>query len=364
MKYSHARFSLHDEVLSILYVTMLQTVLKEEGYCLRGFNGSTQKLFNHRKRISPAEYLAILEQSLQPTAATGLGFQYGKLLNLAGAGTVGQLLMSCNNIEQAIEHFMEFFPLLSLSMQFNLSWNGDICTIEVDRICKQEVSKPTQWLLTESLFYCWLHQTRFMTGKPLRYHRASFKYAKPPHWKMYESMFGCEVEFDAPSNSISIDREFFKSKITTANEPVRNIKERHCREVLVHWQSRFSICEQINTTLAKTLPDIPSLEAMAQQLNLSKSSLYRKLRDNGNNYQTIVDKFRRSQAIMYLSDTELTICEIAEQLGFSDASNFRRAFKKWTGYKPSELREGSVALPVSANLVTDSAEFARLKPAK
>ena len=342
MKYANARFSLHDDVLSVLYVSMLETVLKSEGYCLQGFTGSPQKLVDHRKRISPAEYINIVEQSLKPTAATGLGFHYGKLLDMAGAGTVGQLIMSCDTIEHAFGHFLKYFPLLSLSMQFDVSWQGDICTVEVDRICKQEVSKQTQWFLTESLFYSWLNQARFLTGKPLRYQQMRCKYSKPPHWRLYESMLGCEVEFDAPCNSASADRDFFKSKILTANEPVRRIKERHCREVLLRWQSLFSIHEQINTTLTRTLPNIPSLEQMAEQLNLSRSSLYRKLREANSNYQSIVDNFRRDQAVLYLSDTRLTICEIAEQLGFSDASNFRRAFKKWTGYKPSELRDKDI----------------------
>lgn len=342
MKYTNARFSMHDEVISVLYVLMLQSVLKKEGYVLQGYDGSPQRLVNYRRRISPADYITIVEKSLQPTTPSGLGFHYGKLLNMAGAGTVGQLLMSCETIEQAIEMFLKYFPLLSLSMEFDLSWDGDICTAEVGRVFKQEVSKPCQWFLIESLFYCWLYQGRFLTGKPLRYTHVSCKYAKPPHWRMYESMFGCEVEFDAPCNSVSFDREFFKSKIITANEPVRLIKENHCHEVLLRWQSRFSIREQIYTILTHTLPNIPSLEQMAQKLNLSRSSLYRKLRDSDCNYQSIVDHFRRDQAVLYLSDTQLTVCDIAERLGFSDASNFRRAFKKWTGYKPSALREGEI----------------------
>lgn len=352
MIHTNARFSLHDNVLTVLYVSLLQTVLNAEGYTLRGYSGSPQQLQDPRKRISPEQYLSILEQSLKPTAAIGLGFNYGKMLDMAGAGTVGQLFMSCANLEEAFQNFLKYYPLLSLSMQFDVSWQGDLCTVEVDRICNdRDVSRPVQWLLTESLFYCWINQCRWLSGKPLNYRRATFTYPRPPHARLYETLLGCEIEFDAPVNSITVDRDFFSHKISTANHSVQVLKERHCREVLMRWQSMFSIREQINTTLTQALPNIPSLEAMADHLNLSRSSLYRKLRDAECSYQALVDNFRRDQAVYYLKNTDVTICEIAEQLGFSDASNFRRAFKKWTGYKPSDLRRDTAESCIAVNSI-------------
>ena len=35
--------------------------------------------------------------------------------------------------------------------------------------------------------------------------------------------------------------------------------------------------------------------------------------------------------------------EIAERVGFSESSHFRKAFRKWTGHVPSHFREGSPA---------------------
>ena len=77
---------------------------------------------------------------------------------------------------------------------------------------------------------------------------------------------------------------------------------------------------------------------MAEELNMSRSTLYRRLQDEDYCYQTIIADFRRDQAMQHLKQTDLTICEIAEKLGFSDDSNFRRAFKKWTGTSPAESR--------------------------
>lgn len=58
----------------------------------------------------------------------------------------------------------------------------------------------------------------------------------------------------------------------------------------------------------------------------------------GSGYQDILDDVRRSLAEEFLRNTGLSIEEIAARTGFSDASNFRKAFRKWTGELPAEYR--------------------------
>ena len=48
---------------------------------------------------------------------------------------------------------------------------------------------------------------------------------------------------------------------------------------------------------------------------------------------------RRDAAIEYLARPDMTLLDIADQLGFSEASTFHRAFKKWTGVAPGAYRQ-------------------------
>lgn len=339
MKIISGKFSPHDKVMSILYVSLLKTTLESKGYALLGFDGSDHDLSDYRQRISTSDYLAILEQSLKPTVASGLGFQYGELFDMAAAGTLGQLIMSCSNVEHAFEKILRYFPLLSLSFQLDITRDKDSCRVEIDTLGTPEMSNPVKWFLIESLFYCLLKQARFLSNKPLVYQHAAVTYKRPPHWKMYQTMLGCEVEFGASAPSITVDRDYMSSTITTSNEAVLEMKERQCRETMQKSKSQYSITERIHAILMRTLPNLPSLESMAAELNMSRSTLHRRLQNEDYGYQAIIAEFRRDQAVNYLKNTDLTIYEIAEKLGFSDDSNFRRAFKKWTGTSPSELRE-------------------------
>jgi AraC-like DNA-binding protein len=55
-------------------------------------------------------------------------------------------------------------------------------------------------------------------------------------------------------------------------------------------------------------------------------------------FSGLKDELRRDIAIYHLGRADLSLQEIAEQLGFSEPSAFHRAFKKWTGLTPGAYR--------------------------
>jgi AraC-like DNA-binding protein len=62
-------------------------------------------------------------------------------------------------------------------------------------------------------------------------------------------------------------------------------------------------------------------------------------------FRKLVDELRMHVALKYLRDSDLTIADIAHSLGFSEAANFRHAFRRWTQRAPldfrNSLREGA-----------------------
>lgn len=110
------------------------------------------------------------------------------------------------------------------------------------------------------------------------------------------------------------------------------------RHLLTPVLARSPISFQVEHTLSnsETLPDA---EHICQQLNISRGTLHRGLKAGGTHFQQLLQNEKRQRATYWLSIEQVTIEEVAARLGYSDASNFRRAFKKWTGHCPSELRD-------------------------
>ena len=63
--------------------------------------------------------------------------------------------------------------------------------------------------------------------------------------------------------------------------------------------------------------------------------------DADHRLQELLDKVRAEHATRYLQNTRLPLSTIAYMVGFNDASNFRRAYLKWTGRSPRDVRSGS-----------------------
>ena len=83
----------------------------------------------------------------------------------------------------------------------------------------------------------------------------------------------------------------------------------------------------------------PRREAVAERLGISTSTLDRRLKEVGINWQELLDNLRAQLAIEYLSNQEFSVSEIAEKLGFTEIRAFQRRFKRWTGMTPSNYRK-------------------------
>ena len=70
-------------------------------------------------------------------------------------------------------------------------------------------------------------------------------------------------------------------------------------------------------------------------------------------YKEIISDTRKHRAFEYLAGNSLTTNQIANRLGYSDPSNFSKAFKHWTGLAPSDFRDASLSMAYSNGSIDD-----------
>ncbi|WP_368039681.1 helix-turn-helix domain-containing protein [Ruegeria atlantica] len=78
---------------------------------------------------------------------------------------------------------------------------------------------------------------------------------------------------------------------------------------------------------------------IAQRLGVSSRTLQRKLAAKNVSHTQLVQRARNELACMYLAENKTRVSVIASRLGYRDASNFSRAFHRWTGQSPLEWRK-------------------------
>jgi AraC-like DNA-binding protein len=102
----------------------------------------------------------------------------------------------------------------------------------------------------------------------------------------------------------------------------------------------FSITKKYNDLLVSNIEKEQGVEFYAQTLEITPNHLNKSVKSvTGKTAIAFLNEMRLAEAKSRLKHTELSIGEIAYQLGFEDQSYFSRFFKKATGKSPVDFRK-------------------------
>lgn len=152
-------------------------------------------------------------------------------------------------------------------------------------------------------------------------------------------LFQAPLHYQDGQVGLRFEKRWLDLPVVQTVQSVEEFLRQAPASLVVKFRDQASLTERIRRLLRRHLDgEMPSLEAVGKVLGVTPQTLRRRLQEEGQGYQAIKDDLRRDVAIEYLARPDLTLIEIANLLGFSEASTFHRAFKKWTGVAPGEYR--------------------------
>ena len=105
-------------------------------------------------------------------------------------------------------------------------------------------------------------------------------------------------------------------------------------------KSLDSLSDCISTLLnSRTDGNIPSLTDFSNYFNVSERTIIRSLDEEGIKFSSLIERFLFTKSLKLLINDRLNVNEISQMLGYSNAPNFVRAFKKWTNCTPNLYRK-------------------------
>jgi len=168
-------------------------------------------------------------------------------------------------------------------------------------------------------------------------------------------LFQAPVVYDHPWVGFRFEARWLDLPVVQTPQSLQEFLRQAPASLLIRYRDQTSLSERIRRLLRRHLAgEMPSLEFVSDYLAMTPQTLRRRLRDEGLGYQAIKDDLRRDAAIEYLGQPELTLLDIANRLGFSEASTFHRAFKGWTGLAPGVYRQ-TLLRPHAESGVSDPA---------
>jgi AraC-like DNA-binding protein len=150
----------------------------------------------------------------------------------------------------------------------------------------------------------------------------------------YRQYFRCPVRFDAEHAALTFPAALMSRPLPAAN-PARKIMLE--REALQHGDPH--LLPGLYRSLRLLLLDGTARgDSLAKQLDMHRRTLNRRLKAQRTTFQAALDDVRFAVSRQLLGETRRSIVDISHTLGYSDASTFTRAFRRWSGMPPIEWR--------------------------
>lgn len=329
--------------LAALFAEMAEQGIVAEAL-LQGTGLQPRQLDDPQARMTQAQKLTIFRNVLRLSSVPDVGLRAGARQRLSDFGVYGYALVSSRTFGDAtllgIKHVRLAGPVLEKSFRVE----GDTAIFEARDVHDLGAVLP---LATEFFWASILKLGSCVLEAPMPSRRLLLPYPRPSYAAAYERLFGCPVEFDARVMEWHFDAAVLRVPCPNANPITAGLCTQFCERMLMSLPDESDLSRRIRTLCLNSRGEFPNADEAAARLGLSVRTLHRRLADQGQHYQLIVNDVRRSLAIEFLENTSLSVEEIAGRVGFSEASNFRKAFRKWTGQAPAHYRSAGAAVSAS-----------------
>jgi AraC-like DNA-binding protein len=254
-------------------------------------------------------------------------------------GLYGFAILSSVNYRQTMRFAMNYHQLATpvAEIEFGEEIGRGIWTITP--ISHLRIDSSLYKFLVELQFGIHLSLHRDVMGPSFAPRELHVTYGQLDDASKHEDIFGCPVLFGQAQNQFRFDAAWLDGVPHLGNLITHSAVIGLCDGQLEEFQLRIGLAGKVRQVLLTKLMRPTSIEGVARELNMSVRTLRRKLTEEGTSFRDLVDELRRDMAMRYLRDTDLTVEDIASALGFSDAANFRHAFRRWTNIAPQEFRD-------------------------
>jgi len=178
---------------------------------------------------------------------------------------------------------------------------------------------------------------RSMLGKSFTATEVCFSHSHPSDIKPYKDFFQAPLIFEADEDAIIFPDHFLKKPLAGSNTEKHNDVLK--RLTTIESEMGIDFLEQLQMILRPLIvSQCSSPERVASILSLHPRTLNRRLEEQGTTLRSIVGEIRYEIAKQMLADSSMSVLAISTLLGYSDASIFTRAYRRWSGVTPSAWR--------------------------
>lgn len=302
---------------------------------LRDAGFDPDSLHRQNARIPVDEITQLWQLAVARAGKPALGLRRELAATHSKLGTVGHAMACAADLGSAYALVVRYMPVISDATAFSMQREPRGAWLAIEHIGGR---LPIPRQRVEYALLTILVQGRWLTRRELQPLAVEFSDPAPADDRLHHEAFGAPVRFGAPANRLLFSGDDLALSLPT-HHPVLAELQAQLLESQLDQLGQTTTSTLVCAEIARRLPQgEPRRQDVASGLGLAERTLQRRLQEESVSFQALLDRTRRELARQYLAQPRHTLTEVADLLGFVDASNFFRACRRWFGLPPAQYR--------------------------
>lgn len=287
-------------------------------------------------RVPVSRYWDLWRFIAGEVADPDLGLELGAQIQVRDSGVVGYAMLHSSDLRGALERLVRYGQIFTQRAALSLEPAGSNWRLCQNRPPLYRNLRQVMDARTAAI----LSVCRQITGRELNPTLVAMPYERPENVEAHRQLFRSDLRFGEPTGYMEFRGSDLELPLIAADETLAGYLDEVASLRLEALPKEESFTDRVRRAVWTHLSEgQPSVARVASELAVSGRTLQRRLREEGHSFAEVVETLRRQKAEVLLQDKKLAIYEVGYLLGYSDATAFYRAFRRWFGTSPREYRQ-------------------------
>lgn len=303
----------------------VEALLSEEGLVI-------EDLLRSGFRLPRESFARLIQRAISLTGEPGIGFLMGLQMKVSCHGVIGQAAMVAKTLGEALDIAEAYFSVPSSDLKLCLDQEGGRVRLSLtERDVRYQLGEVgAMFLLTG-----FVAMAETLTGQKLR-GAGVVRFPRPSYMDRFEHLMAGPLTFRGDFNGFIFDGSILDYPLVMADPVAARVAREQCKEELGRLGGGRSLAQKVRDLVFDEELGFASIDEVAGKLNVTPRTLQRRLQAEGLVFRDLVETLRQQHARRLLALRQKSIGQVSDLLGYSDVTNFSRAFRRWTGRSPRD----------------------------
>ncbi len=290
--------------------------------------------------IPMTDFLRILREGDRLLGDGQLGFILGNSTHVFSMGPVGAAMAAAPGLREGLRVLESYARLHATYIDIRARSSPSGLTVAI--VYERDTGR-TERLHTQTAMLLLQQYIETIIGATASDAQYLLAIPEPANRLDYERALHGRVTFGASENAVDIPRRWLDLPSPFYHPELWRLAIGSLSRELQALSTRegSTYTQHVLTLLHTSDPPLPTLDTVAFELHMSQRTLNRRLQAEATSFRALKRQALMNRACLHLRQTDHSIEAIAEELGYKDAANFRRAFRNSLGCSPVQYRRRS-----------------------